>query len=254
MLIDTHAHLNDPTLLEDLPEVLQRAAAAGVEKIVNIGYDFPSSQKAAELAAQYSNLYAAVGIHPHDAFQYDEHCEELKTLAQGEKVVAIGEIGLDYYRDLSPRDKQQEIFRAQINLAKELKLPIIIHDRDAHGDVLQIMQEEKANEVGGILHCFSGSWEMAKECLKLGFYISFAGPVTFKNARRVQEVAQQVPLDWLLVETDCPYLAPEPYRGKRNEPAYVVETAKKIAELREMPFEELAAATKANAQKLFKIN
>ena len=168
-------------------------------------------------------------------------------------MVAVGEIGLDYYRDLSPRDKQQAVFREQIQLAKEYKLPITIHDRDAHGDSLEIIKEEQAGEYGGILHCFSGSWEMAKVCMKLGFHISLAGPVTFKNARKLQEIALKIPLDFLLLETDCPYLAPEPYRGKRNEPAYVAEVAKFIADLKNMELKELARITTSNAKIVFRL-
>lgn len=254
MLFDTHAHLNDPKFAEDLPETLERAKVNGVEFIVNVGYDLPSSRKAVELAQQYDQCYAAVGIHPHDAKTVQEETlDELKKLAQKAKVVAIGEIGLDYYRNLSARDKQQEVFRQQISLAKELKLPIIIHDRDAHGDTMQILKEVKAGEYGGILHCFSGSWEMARQCIKLGFKISLAGPVTFKNATRLQDIAKLLPLDHLLVETDCPYLAPEPHRGKRNEPAYVRHVAEKIAELKKISLEELAQITTANALAVFKI-
>jgi TatD DNase family protein len=254
MLFDTHAHLNDPDFAADLPAAVARAEEAGVRFIVNVGYDLLSSRIAVKIAENYPGCYAAVGIHPHDAAKViQETYTEIKKLAQATKVVAIGEIGLDYYRDLSPREIQQEVFREQISLAKELKLPIIIHDRDAHGDVLQIIKEEKAGENGGILHCFSGSWEMARQCMKLGFYISLAGPVTFKNAHRVQDLAKLIPLDSLLIETDCPYLTPEPYRGRRNEPAYVREVAKRIAELRRTTLEELAEKTSQNAKKLFKI-
>ena len=252
MLIDTHAHLNDEIFAKDLKEVVARAREAGVKTIVNVGYDLPSSHKAVDIAGKYELCYAAVGVHPHDAetvtvTTYDE----LQRLLKMPKVVAIGEIGLDYYRDLSPRDRQQQVFREQISLAKENKMPITIHDRDAHGDILNILKEEQAGEFGGILHCFSGSWEMAKVCMKLGFHISLAGPVTFKNARRLQEIAVKIPLDRLLVETDCPYLTPEPYRGKRNEPAYVADIAKFIAALRNMSFEELAGITTANAKEVF---
>lgn len=254
MLFDTHAHLNDEAFIEDLEKVLARAKEAGVGSIANIGYDLPSSQRAVEIAQLYSSCYAAVGIHPHDAETVtNQTYEELKKLLQQPKVVAIGEIGLDYYRDLSPRDKQQTVFREQIELAKEYKLPITIHDRDAHGDILKIIKEEQAGEYGGILHCFSGSWEMAKVCMNLGFHISLAGPVTFKNAKRLQEIAPKIPLDYLLLETDCPYLTPEPYRGKRNEPAYVAEIAKFIAHLRKMDLEELAEKTTFNAKKVYRL-
>ncbi|HHU33556.1 MAG: TatD family hydrolase [Zhaonellaceae bacterium] len=254
MLFDTHAHLNDEAFTEELEKVLVRAQEAGVGSIANIGYDLPSSRRAIEIAKLYSSCYAAVGIHPHDAKSVtDKTYDELEKLLQEPKVVAVGEIGLDYYRDLSPRDKQQAVFREQIQLAKEYKLPITIHDRDAHGDILEIIKEEQAGEYGGILHCFSGSWEMAKVCMKLGFHISLAGPVTFKNARKLQEIALKIPLDFLLLETDCPYLAPEPYRGKRNEPAYVAEVAKFIADLKNMELKELARITTSNAKIVFRL-
>lgn len=247
-LFDSHAHLNDEQFAADLPAVLASARAAGVETILNVGYDLPASRAAAALAAGRPGLYAAVGIHPHDAAGYDEAAEkELRRLARAEKVVAIGEIGLDYYRELSPRPTQAEAFRRQIRLARALRLPIVVHDREAHEDTLRILREERASEVGGILHCFSGSWEMARQCLDLGFYISLAGPVTFRNAVRPREVARRVPADRLLVETDAPYLAPEPHRGRRNEPAFVALTLRAIAALREVPAEELAEQTYQNA-------
>ncbi|MDH7479136.1 MAG: TatD family hydrolase, partial [Syntrophomonadaceae bacterium] len=179
---------------------------------------------------------------------------DLERLAQSPRVVAIGEMGLDYYRDLSPRQTQQQVFRRQIQLARRLQKPVVVHDREAHQEVMRILREEKAAEVGGVLHCFSGSWEMAQECLKLGFYISLAGPVTYHNARRPQEIACRVPLDRLLLETDAPYLTPEPLRGRRNEPANVRLVAEKIAALRGISLEELAAATTANARRVFRIN
>ncbi|NPV26892.1 MAG: TatD family hydrolase [Firmicutes bacterium] len=254
MFIDSHAHLDDRQYKADQQEVIERASKNGVTQIVCVGYDLPSSKRVVALAKRYANIFAAVGIHPHDAQDTDESTwAQLYELGRDTRVVAIGEMGLDYYRNLSPRDVQQAVFRRQINLAKELGLPIIIHDRDAHGDVLRIMKEEKVNEVGGVLHCFSGSWEMAQECLKLGFYISLAGPVTFANARGPQEIAQKVPLDRLLVETDCPYLTPDTWRGQRNEPAYVKRVAEKIAALRRISLEEVAEATTANARCLFRL-
>lgn len=254
MLFDTHAHLNDKVFNKELEAVINRAQEAGVTKIANIGYDLPSSKKAVEIARIHPSCYATVGIHPHDAKAVTSQTyEELVKLLKEEKVVAIGEIGLDYYRDLSPRDKQQAVFREQIQLAKEYKLPITIHNRDAHGDILNILKEEQAGEYGGILHCFSGSWETAKICMDLGFHISFAGPITFKNARRLQEIGPKIPLDYLLLETDCPYLTPEPYRGKRNEPAYLADIARFMAQLRKMDFEELAQNTTANAKKVYRI-
>ncbi|HOV43616.1 MAG TPA: TatD family hydrolase, partial [Syntrophothermus lipocalidus] len=183
----------------------------------------------------------------------EEAQSELFRMARDPRVVAVGEIGLDFYRDLSPRDVQREAFRVQIRIAKELGKPIVIHDRDAHQEVLQIIKEENAGENGGVMHCYSGSWPMAIELLKLGFYISFAGPLTFKNARKAVEVAGKVPLERVLVETDCPYLTPEPYRGRRNEPVHVREVAKKLAEIRRKSWEEVAYLTSRNTKEVFRI-
>ncbi|NLC39138.1 MAG: TatD family hydrolase [Clostridia bacterium] len=253
-LADTHVHLNDRQYKDDWEETVKRAQEAGVVLMINVGYDLPSSRRAVQMAQGRDGLYAAVGIHPHDALTLNEAAlAELRSLAGHPRVVAVGEMGLDYYRDLSPREVQRKAFRQQLRLARELGKPVIIHDRDAHGDVLKILREEKAQELGGVLHCFSGSWEMAREAIKMGFYISFAGPVTYKNARRLLEVARQVPLNRLLLETDCPYLTPEPHRGRRNEPLYVALVAEKIAELRGMDLEELAAATLSNARTLFRL-
>ncbi|MEW6663267.1 MAG: TatD family hydrolase [Bacillota bacterium] len=252
MLIDTHAHLNDKEFKNDLPLVLERAGQMGITHILNVGYNLEASRQSVRLAETYPNVYAAVGFHPHDAKNFSSAAlEELRKLAKGCKVLAIGEMGLDYFRDLSPRPVQQEAFRQQIALAREMKLPIIVHDRDAHADTVALLRQEKAAEVGGVMHCFSGSWEMARQCLNMGFYISLAGPVTYKNAHTPKEVARLVPLDRLLIETDAPYLTPEPHRGKRNEPAYVLAVAKQIAEIRKVSLQELAAATTANAKRLF---
>lgn len=254
VFFDSHAHLDDRKFNFDRHEMLMRARERGVSYIVNVGYDIPSSRRSVQLAGKYDFVFAAIGVHPHDSAGAGENSlEALRQLADDPKVVAIGEMGLDYYRDLSPRDIQQEMFRQQIRLAGDLRKPIIVHDRDAHGDIMQILREEKASRAGGVLHCFSGSPEMAKECLKMGFYISIAGPVTFRNANKLLKVAEEVPLDRLLVETDAPYLTPEPFRGKRNESAYVVYVAERIAELRGIPAPELAAATTANAKRLFGI-
>lgn len=254
MFFDSHAHLDDSKYNDDRHEMLMRARENGVSNIINVGYDIPSSKRSIALAEKYEFIYAAVGIHPHDAeTEGDKGLEHLRALSSNSKVVAIGEMGLDYYRDLSPRDIQKEMFRKQIRLALELNKPIIVHDRDAHGDVMSILKEENASLAGGVLHCFSGSPEMAEECLKMGFYISIAGPVTFNNARKLQEVAAVVPLDRLLIETDAPYLTPEPNRGKRNESAFVVNVARRISELKNITVEEVALATTANARKLFNI-
>ncbi|MCL2549108.1 MAG: TatD family hydrolase [Symbiobacteriaceae bacterium] len=249
-LFDTHTHLNARGLLKDLEAVLQRAAEAGVVNIVNVGYDLEASRYSVDLAASEPQVYAAVGQHPQDALNYSEAVEqELYTLLQKPKVVALGEIGLDYYRDYAPRELQREIFIRQLGMAREAGLPVLIHSRDAAMETVEILKAE--GNRSGIMHCFSGSWEIAKLCLGLGFHISIAGPVTFPNARKLQEVAVKVPLDRLLIETDCPWLAPQKYRGTRNEPAYVAEVALKIADLRGMDPEELAEMTTTNAKKLF---
>jgi TatD DNase family protein len=252
MLIDSHCHLNDSEFNKDKDQVLQRAKEMGVDRIVCVGYDLASSLDAAALTQKYSNVYAVIGVHPHDARLVKEQTYTiLKRTAQSPGVVAIGETGLDYFRNLSPHDAQQESFRRHIRLAREVGLPIVVHDRDAHGEVLRILREEKAAEVGGVIHCFSGNWEMAQECIDMGFYISLAGPVTYVNAKRPQEIAIRVPLERLLVETDAPYLTPEPLRGRRNEPGYVRYVAEKIAELRGITLEELATATSANVERIF---
>ncbi|MCY7693042.1 TatD family hydrolase [Bacillus altitudinis] len=255
MLFDTHAHLNAEQYNEDLEQVIERAKSEKVEKIVVVGFDRPTITRAMELIEAYDFIYAAIGWHPVDAIDMtDEDLAWIKELSQHEKVVAIGEMGLDYYWDKSPKDVQKEVFRRQIALAKEVNLPIIIHNRDATEDVVTILKEEGAAEVGGIMHCFTGSLEIAKACMEMNFYISFGGPVTFKNAKKPKEVVKDIPSDRLLIETDCPYLTPAPFRGKRNEPSYVKYIAEQIAELREISFEELAALTTENAKKVFRIN
>ena len=255
MLFDTHVHLNAEQYKEDLEEVINRAQLEGVSKMVVVGFDTPTIKKAIELAEKYSFIYASVGWHPVDAIDMtDQDLIWLEELAAHPKVVALGEMGLDYHWDKSPKDIQKEVFRKQISLAKRVKLPIIIHNREATHDIVEILKEEGAEEVGGIMHCFSGSIETAKECMNLNFYISFGGPVTFKIAKNVKEVAAQIPLDKLLIETDCPYLTPHPFRGKRNEPSYVKLVAEEIAQLKNLSFDEIARKTTTNAKKLFGIN
>ncbi|MDR0127227.1 MULTISPECIES: TatD family hydrolase [Bacillus] len=255
MLFDTHAHLNAEQYNEDLEQVIERAKSEKVENIVVVGFDRPTITRAMELIEEYDFIYAAIGWHPVDAIDMtDEDLAWIKELSQHEKVVAIGEMGLDYYWDKSPKEVQKEVFRRQIALAKEVNLPIIIHNRDATEDVVTILKEEGAADVGGIMHCFTGSLEIAKACMEMNFYISFGGPVTFKNAKKPKEVVKDIPSDRLLIETDCPYLTPAPFRGKRNEPSYVKYIAEQIAELREMSFEELAELTTENAKKVFRIN
>lgn len=254
MLIDTHAHLQDKELKPDIDNILKHAEEAGVEKIVCIGYDLASSQEAVELAGQYSQVYAVVGIHPHDAQELNNNCiDKLYDMGKKKKVLAIGEIGLDFYRDLSPRDKQKTAFIAQIKIAQEINKPIVIHDRDAHQEVLEIIKKEKAGKNEGIMHCYSGHLPLAVELMREGFYISFAGPLTFKNNKKSQEVAAKIPMDRILIETDCPYLAPEPLRGKLNEPANVRYTAEKLASIRQKTLDEIAYLTTRNARKVYRI-
>ncbi|MEL3973759.1 TatD family hydrolase [Rossellomorea oryzaecorticis] len=255
MLFDTHVHLNAEQFNEDLEEVISRAKEAGVGKMVVVGFDRPTIERAMELVEHYDFLYASVGWHPVDAIDMtDEDLAWIEELSSHPKVVALGEMGLDYHWDKSPKDVQKEVFRKQIHLAKKVKLPIIIHNREATQDIVDILREEGAEEVGGIMHCFSGSPQIAQECVDMNFYISLGGPVTFKNAKKPKEVAQEIPLERLLIETDCPYLAPHPNRGKRNEPAYVKLVAVQIAELKGISVEEVERITTENANKLFNIN
>lgn len=255
MLFDTHAHLNADQYNEDLEEVMKRAHESGVTHIVVVGFDTITIKRAIELAEAHDFIYACVGWHPVDAIDMrDEDLVWIEELASHPKVVAIGEMGLDYHWDKSPHDIQKEVFRKQIRLAKKVKLPIVIHNREATADIIEILKEENAAEVGGIMHCYSGSVEVAKQCLEMNFYISLGGPVTFKNAKKPKEVALEIPLDRLLIETDCPYLAPHPYRGQRNEPSYVKLVAEQIAEIKGLTYEEIARATSDNAKKLFGIN
>ncbi len=262
-LTDTHAHLDFPRFKSDRERVIERATTAGVKAIINVGADLGSSQAGVALAEAYPQIYAAVGVHPHDAKTVTgEMLEELRALALHPKVVAIGEIGLDFYRDLSPRDKQRQAFKQQLALASEAGKPVIIHDREAHEEVMAILRhwacpersrraESNHHQLVGVMHCFSGDLAMAQEAIELGFYISIAGPVTFKNARRLRELVRQLPLEKLLVETDCPYLTPHPHRGKRNEPAYVKLVAQEVARVKGLSLEEVARITSDNAQALF---
>lgn len=255
MLFDTHAHLNAEQFDTDLEEVIARAKAEEVERIVVVGFDKPTITRAMELIEEYDFIYAAIGWHPVDAIDMtEEDLSWIKELSSHEKVVAIGEMGLDYHWGKSPKDVQKEVFRKQIALAKEVNLPIIIHNRDATEDVVTILKEEGAEEVGGIMHCFTGSSEVARQCMDMNFYISFGGPVTFKNAKKPKEVAKEIPNDRLLIETDCPFLTPHPFRGKRNEPSYVKYVAEQLAELKGLTYEEIASITTENAKRLFRMN
>ncbi|MGM0951278.1 MAG: TatD family hydrolase [Bacillota bacterium] len=255
MLFDTHAHLNAEQYDTDLEEVIERAKAEQVNRIVVVGFDRPTITRAMEMIEEYDFIYTAIGWHPVDAIDMtEEDLAWIKELSVHEKVVAIGEMGLDYHWDKSPKEIQKEVFRKQIALAKEVNLPIIIHNRDATEDVVTILKEEGAEAVGGIMHCFTGSAEVARECMKMNFYLSFGGPVTFKNAKKPKEVVKEIPNDRLLIETDCPFLTPHPFRGKRNEPSYVKYVAEQIAELKGMTLEEVASITTENAKRLFRIN
>jgi TatD DNase family protein len=254
MLIDSHAHLDFSQFDDDRDAVIRRAQDAGLSAIINVGTDLPSSRQSAALAARHPMIYATVGIHPHDARTLSSDTRDrLAELAAGEKVVAVGEIGLDFYRDRSPRDLQRRAFREQIRLAVELGLPLVIHDRDAHDETLQILQQEEAHRVGGVLHCFSGDLKMAREGIKMGFLIAFGGPITYGGGRK-QQIARQIPLDRILVETDCPFLTPVPHRGKRNEPAHVRHVAEELARLRGIGFQEAARATRQNTVNLFRLD
>lgn len=254
MLVDTHVHLNARQFLEDRESVIQHAFEASVNRMVVVGFDEETIPLAIDIANEHPSIYAAVGWHPVDAIDYrEDHLDWLEKLSSHPKVVALGEMGLDYHWETSPKEVQKEVFRKQIHLAKKVEMPIIIHNREATDDVIQILQEENASEVGGIMHCFSGTRDDLKPCLDLNFHISLGGPVTFKNAKEIKEVAKMIPLDRLLIETDAPFLAPHPYRGKRNEPAYVKLVAEEIARLREMDFEELAQITTKNACNFFGI-
>lgn len=255
MLFDTHVHLNVHQFDEDRKEVITRAKEAGVTHMVVVGFDHETIPKAIELAEENEHMYAAIGWHPVDAIDLTEkELAWIEELAEHPKVVAIGEMGLDYHWDKSPKDIQKEVFRKQIALAKRVKLPIIIHNREATEDIIRILEEENAHEVGGIMHCYNDSVTYVEKCLAMNFYISLGGPVTFKNATLPKEVAKIVPADKLLIETDCPFLAPHPNRGKRNEPAYVSLVAEKIAELRNVSYDELCQQTTENAKRLFQIN
>jgi len=247
---DTHCHLNHPDLYPEWQVVLFRAQQSGVERLIQIGYDLASSRRAVDLAAQSDALYAAVGIHPHDAAQCNaEALATLRALAQQPRVVAVGEIGLDFYRDLSPRTAQYEAFHAQMQLAQSLGLPVILHCREAYDELLGVLAEYPT--VRGVLHCFSGTEAHAQRGLELGYYLGIGGVLTFKRAESLRAIVRAMPRDRLLLETDAPYLAPHPYRGKRNEPAYLPLIAQQVAALWEVPLETLSALTETNVARLF---
>ena len=248
-LIDSHTHLDFPQFDTDREAVIARAREAGLAAILNVGADLPSSRAAVALAEQYDFIYAAVGVHPHDARTVTPAVlDELRALARHPKVVAVGEIGLDYYRDLSPRPVQRQVFADQLALATELALPVVIHSREAYDDVLAALRGWQG---AGVIHSYSAGLERLEEVLALGFFASISGPVTFRRAHRLRAVAAAVPLERLLVETDCPYLTPVPYRGRRNEPAYVRYVAEAVARARGMSDEALVRVIADNARRLF---
>ncbi|MDT5270051.1 MAG: TatD DNase family protein [Acidobacteriota bacterium] len=258
MFVDSHAHIDGEEFDADRGEVVARAREAGVRAILNVGTGDPHGgnfERAVAVAEKYEGVFAAVGVHPHDASLYTEAAERLLLeFVRSKRVVAVGEIGLDYHYDNSPREVQREVFRKQLRLARAEGLPVIIHSRDADEETLEILRAEyTGTERGGVMHCFGGGPALAEGALRLGFYLSFAGNVTFKKADGLRDVACNVPLDRLLVETDCPYLAPVPHRGRRNEPAYVAETARFLAELRGVSHAELGRSTSENFSNLFRV-
>ena len=260
-LIDSHCHIDGDAFDEDRDEVVQRARDAGVVAMMTIGTGDPHSndfRRAVDVAEQYDSVYASVGVHPHDAKLYDDAAEShlIELVKSSNKVIAWGEIGLDFYYDHSPRDVQREVFRRQIRTARELRLPIVVHSRDADDETVEIIKDECSNGDfdGGIMHCFGGTPAMAEELMSVGFLISFAGNVTFKKAENLREAARVVPIEKMLVETDCPFLTPEPNRGKRNEPAFVAETARFLAELKGVPAEVLATQTAMNFLEFFRLS
>lgn len=250
-IFDSHAHYDDSRFDEDRDELLSSLSQKGVTKIINCGCDLKSSLKTVDLAEKYNFVYAAIGVHPHEAEETtDKDISEIEKLYKRKKVVAVGEIGLDYHYDFSPRERQFEIFEKQLILANKLDLPVIIHDREAHEDTLRLLQKHKPQ---GVVHCFSGSAEMAKEIIKLGMYIGLGGAVTFKNAKKPVEVAEYLPIDRLLLETDAPYMTPVPFRGQRCDSSHIAYTAEKIAQVKTLDVQELIDKCNANAKKLFKI-
>jgi len=259
MFIDSHAHIDGPEFDADRHAVIQRARDAGVSAILNVGTGDPHSgalERAVELGEKHENVYTALGVHPHDARLFDDRAEQRlgELVRQSPRVIAWGEIGLDFHYDNSPRDAQRDVFRRQLRLARDANLPVIVHTREAEEETIDILKSDWAgSNLPGIMHCFSGSLALALQSIELGFSISFSGIVTFKKADDLRAVASQVPLDRLLIETDCPFLSPMPFRGKRNEPAYVVEVARCLAQLRELSLQEMARITTENFTKLFKI-
>lgn len=255
MFFESHAHYDDIKFEEDREELLtQTLPQEGVDYIVNIGADIPSSLQSIELAGQNEYIYAAVGVHPHEVEELQpKDIEQLEDLCKQPKVVAVGEIGLDYYYDYAPREQQKKWFIQQIELAKKVNLPIVVHSREAAEETYSILKEQKAHEVGGVIHCFSGSVEMARKYLQLEYYIGVGGVVTFKNAKKLVEVVKDFPLEKILLETDSPYLAPIPNRGKRNDSSNLIYIAQKIAEIKNISVEKVAEQTKENGKRFYRI-
>ena len=255
MFIDTHAHLTFPEFKIDLPEVIQRAKEANLEAIINIALDDEALTASLKIAEEYpSYVFNAYGLHPHDASTWtDDIAKKIRELAKDKKIIAVGEMGLDYHYKLSPIDVQKEVFRKSLQLAQELDLPAVIHSREASKDTMMLIHQENQGKLKGVLHCFGGDMDLGREALDLGLYISFTANATFPKANKVRDAAKEIPLDRIMIETDCPFLAPQVFRGKRNEPAYVVEVAKQIAEIKGLTIEDIAAETTKNAKKLFKI-
>ena len=254
-LFDSHCHLEDERFAEDRAEVMARMKDAGVNRCILAGSDMDSSSRIVKLTQEHNHVYGVVGVHPHEAKTWTDECEKRITdwVMHEKRIVGVGEIGLDYYYDLSPRDVQQDVFAKQLLLAHRLEKPVCFHIRDSHGDILSILRAHRSELPAGVIHCCSASVETAREYLDMGFYISFAGPITFKNANKLLDVAKFVPDDRILVETDSPYLAPVPMRGRRNEPTYVQYVAQKIAELRGISAEEMADMAARNTCLLFGI-
>jgi TatD DNase family protein len=255
MLIDTHTHLDDARYESDREAVIARARETGIDSMITIGCDLSTSQAAVALANRYPFVYATVGVHPHEVKHIEDGWyNEFRRLAENKKVVAFGEVGLDYHYNYSSPKEQRDRFREQIQLARELRLPLVIHTREAQEDTIQILKDERSTEVGGVFHCFSGDAWLAKDALDLGFYLSFSGILTFQNAGMLRDIAKTVPLDRILIETDCPYLTPVPHRGKRNEPAFVRHVAEILAAVASVSdLDEIYRLTTENARRLFRI-
>ncbi|HDH87690.1 MAG: hydrolase TatD [Desulfobacterium sp. 4572_20] len=255
MLIDSHAHLDMKQFDSDRDQVIDRALSADVRRIITVGIDIKSSRNAVKLTTRYPSIFATAGIHPHNADNANKNdLAQISLIAQQDKIIAIGEIGLDFFRNRSARQKQIEVFTQQLAIAISLDLPVVIHDREAHAETLKILSSFKKNGLHGMIHCFSGDYKLAKTFINMGYYISIPGTVTFKNASQIQDVARNIPLNSLLLETDAPFLTPTPYRGKRNEPSYIIHTAQKIAKLRGVSFEEISSQTSKNVCQLFNLS